>query len=57
MFFFQVPVELKDELVQVAVDRLAQVIQVAKSTDCLSGRKCKSSNVEQQIHAQKFHVL
>ena len=26
----------------VAVDRLAQIIQVAKTTDCLSGRKCNS---------------
>ena len=32
---------MKDELVEIAVDRLAQIIQVAKTTECLSGRKCK----------------
>jgi hypothetical protein len=36
------PVGLKDELIQIAVDRLAQIIQVAKTTECLSGRKRKS---------------
>ena len=41
-FWVLVPVGLKDELIQIAVDRLAQIVQVAKTTECLSGRKCKS---------------
>ena len=44
-FIFQVSVAVKDELVEIAVDRLAQIIQVAKTADCLSGRKCKSCSL------------
>ena len=41
LFCLLVSVQLKNELVEIAVDRLAQIIQVAKTTECLSGRKCK----------------
>lgn len=37
----QVSVTLKEEMVNLAVDRLAQVIQVADTTGCLSGTKAE----------------